>query len=380
MRASRLKGAALFLGLVLAVSAAPDGSAAAADTLPPITLKDQGAFFVGGAYDAPADPTHMSGQMYVRYQVPVDAGAYPVVMIHGGGQIGTSYTGTPDDRHGWADYFLTRGWPVYVVDQPGRGRSVYTPDEYGERGALDIGRLEDLFTATAQAADWPQAARHTQWPGTGLRGDPVFDQFIASQARGMSDATLQEEYTADALVALLDRIGPAVLLTHSQSGPHGWLAADRRPDLVKALLVVEPNGPPFYNDDDTNLDRPHGITRLPMFFSPPITDAAQLSPVQQAQPDAPDKYRCWEQAEPAHTLPNVAGIPILIVTGEASFRAQYDHCTSKFLTQAGVENDHVLLGDVGIFGNGHMMMLEKNNLEIAAYMEDWLRDKLAAAR
>jgi len=84
------------------------------------------------------------------------------------------------------------------------------------------------------------------------------------------------------------------------------------------------------------------------------------------------------QTEPARQLVNLRGVPILLVTGEASFRAQYDHCTSKFLTQAGVASDHVRLGDVGIHGNGHMMMLEKNNLEIAAYMDDWLRAKLSA--
>ena len=64
------------------------------------------------------------------------------------------------------------------------------------------------------------------------------------------------------------------------------------------------------------------------------------------------------------------------MTGEASFRAQYDHCTSQFLKQAGVANEHVPLETVGIRGNGHMMMLEKNNLKIADFMETWLSKKL----
>ncbi len=72
----------------------------------------------------------------------------------------------------------------------------------------------------------------------------------------------------------------------------------------------------------------------------------------------------------------LARVPILLVTGEASFRAQYDHCTAKFLTQAGVKNDHVRLERVGIHGNGHMMMLEKNNLAVAANLDKWLRTKL----
>lgn len=155
-------------------------------------------------------------------------------------------------------------------------------------------------------------------------------------------------------------------------------AHDAVPELVKAILAVEPNGPPFYNDDNTTLDRTWGITRLPMQFSPPALAASELTIVQQPVADGPGLFRCWTQTEPARQLVNLRGIPILLVTGEASFRAQYDHCTSKFLTQAGVASDHVRLGDVGIHGNGHMMMLEKNNLEIAAYMDDWLRAKLSA--
>jgi pimeloyl-ACP methyl ester carboxylesterase len=390
MNATILKRAVASLGIALA-AAAMATQPAQAHSWRPLVIKDQGAFFVGGRYDQPVDPTYMYGQMYVRYQIPLDKGRHhhgkwsrakklPVVMIHGGGQLGTSFTGTPDDRPGWADYFLREGWPVYVVDQPGRGRSIYVEAVYGERGMLNIEGLEDRFTATREAMLWPQAALHTQWPGSGKVGSYPFDQFIASQARGMADARLQEQFTSDALVALLDKIGPAVLLTHSQSGPHGWLAADRRPDLVKALLVVEPNGPPFYSEDNTTIDRPHGITRLPLTFSPAITDPSQLTIAQQAQPDAPDLFRCWLQSGQPRQLPNLAGIPILLVTGEASFRAQYDHCTAKFLEQAGVENDHVNLGDVGIHGNGHMMMLERNNLRIAAFMERWLERKVGKKR
>jgi len=348
-----------------------------------IRIKDQGAFFVGGKYNDPSNPGFMIGQMYVRYQVPDvsqkkgdgNLKRYPIVMIHGGGQQSTTFTGTPDGRPGWADYFLSQGWTVYVVDQPGRGRSAYINSAYGARGTPNIKNLEDQFTATERAKLWPQAVLHTQWPGSGVHGDPIFDQFFASQFTGM-DALPQENYTTAALVALLDKIGPAILVTHSQSGPHGWTTADARPNLVKAMLVVEPNGPPFYNDANTNIDRPYGITRLPMTFSPPVSSPAELQPVQESQAQGPDLYRCWRQKEPAHTLPKLAGIPILLVTSEASFRAQYDHCTSQFLTQAGVRNDHVYLGQVGIHGNGHMMMLEKNNLKIAALMESWLRRNL----
>jgi hypothetical protein len=61
-----------------------------------------------------------------------------------------------------------------------------------------------------------------------------------------------------------------------------------------------------------------------------------------------------------------------MVTAQASYHAPYDHGTSLFLKQAGVEHTFVRLADAGIRGNGHMMMLENNNLEIARYFDTWL--------
>ena len=75
-------------------------------------------------------------------------------------------------------------------------------------------------------------------------------------------------------------------------------------------------------------------------------------------------------------LPNLAKLPILILTAEASYHAPYDHCTVKYLQQAGVRSTWIKLGDLGIHGNGHMMMLEKNNQEIGVVISGWLTEKL----
>jgi hypothetical protein len=82
--------------------------------------------------------------------------------------------------------------------------------------------------------------------------------------------------------------------------------------------------------------------------------------------------RCWRQQEPARKLPNLSKIPVLVVTSEASYHAAYDDCTAAYLTQAGVPNRQIHLADLGIHGNGHMMMIEKNNLAITAVLADWL--------
>ena len=94
--------------------------------------------------------------------------------------------------------------------------------------------------------------------------------------------------------------------------------------------------------------------------------------MQQATADGPDLVRCRLQGAPVRRLPNLVGIPVLIVAGESSYHAMYDHCTAKYLEQAGVKNTYVRLDTVGIRGNGHMVMLEKNHLEIAGFIEKWI--------
>lgn len=96
---------------------------------PPLSIARQGYLFVGGHLFAAKGDQAMAGQMLVQYQVPAGAAKpYPVVMVHGGGQTGTNFLGTPDGRPGWNEWFLRQGYPVYVVDQPARGRSAYYAD------------------------------------------------------------------------------------------------------------------------------------------------------------------------------------------------------------------------------------------------------------
>ena len=95
-------------------------------------------------------------------------------------------------------------------------------------------------------------------------------------------------------------------------------------------------------------------------------------------PDNPELVRGFLQQEPARKLTSLAGIPILILVAEASYHASYDHCTSAFLTQAGVPHYYVALADVGLEGNGHMVMLEENNHEAADVMLQWLEDQYDA--
>ena len=381
-----------FISAIVLFSGLAAGATAQVKDSGPLTIARQGYLFAGGKYSTVNDRQVMSGHLYVEFQIPSSqTHRWPIVMVHGGGQSGTNFTGTPDGREGWAQFFLRQGYAVYVVDQPGRGRAAYQPDVYGSATRLDLENVQRRFVAPERYNLWPQAHLHTQWPGKGAPGDAVFDQFYASQLPGIEDFTLQQRLNRDAIVALLEKIGPAILLTHSQSGAFGWPVADARPDLVKAILAIEPNGPPFFDivnvpapewfRNGTNQTRPWGVTAVPLAYSPAAAQASDLSIEQQEKPDGPALTRCWLQKSqsPVRSLPNLQKMPILILTAEASYHAPYDHCTVKYLEQAGVHPMFIKLADIGIRGNGHMMMLEKNNLEIAAVISRWLDKALPAA-
>ena len=353
---------------------------------PPLEIAEQGYFFVGGAYvDAP-DGRILVGQMHVEFQIPARRSRpFPLVFFSGGGQSGLNYSGTPDGREGWAQYFLRRGYAVYVCDQPARARSP-AQLEQGPTTRFTVERAQRQFVAPERFEMWPQARLHTQWPGTADPGDPVFDQFMAQQFPSLASFPRQQELNRDAGAALLDRIGPAVLFTHSQSGTFGWLVADARPALVKGIVAMEPSGPPVRDlvakgapdwFEDGAFTKPYGLAAPPLAYDPPLRDAGDLTFVRQAEAEAPGLARCWEQAEPARRLANLADIPALVVTAQASYHAPYDHCTARYMRQAGMDKTtFVRLADLGIEGNGHMLMLEKNSDEVAEVAERWLRGVL----
>ncbi len=372
--------------LVAAFLASASAQAAAPE---PLIIAAQGYLFAGGKYSTVNGKQVMSGQLYAEYQIPAQrTHPYPIVMVHGAIQTGTNFTGTPDGREGWAQYFLRAGYAVYVIDQPGRARASYQPEIEGAQAGPDLDGTQKRFTVPEKFDLWPQAKLHTQWPGAGIAGDPIFDQFYASQVPFVQAPVTAQTLSRDALVALLDRIGPAIVMTHSQSGAYGWPVADARPDLVKALIEVEPSGPPVHDVDyvgapdyfhEGAATRPFGLGALPLGYVPRANAASDLAFEQQDKADAPDLVRCWLQKAPARQLPNIAKMPILIVSGEASFHAPFEHCTVKYLEQAGVRPTWIALGKEGVHGNGHMMMLEKNSDEVAARIAGWL-DKAVPER
>jgi pimeloyl-ACP methyl ester carboxylesterase len=379
-------GAAILLaGGVLSLFGA---RSAAADEDPPLNLARDGFFSVGGKNTVIDGKTYVVGQMYVEMRIPAkQTHPYPIVFVHGGTRSGTTFTGTPDGRESWAQYFARRGYAVYVVDQPGRGRSGYVAQAYGSPRLADAGSAQKRYLQQAKHKLWPQAHLHTQWPGSGEPDDPATVQMTGSFLPEIEFGK-QQALSRDAMVALLEKIGPSIVLVHSQAGPIGWATADARPDLVKAVVAVEPNGPPVHGVEfigapdwfkEGGIALPYGIAGVPLAYDPPVKDASELKWVKEDKPDAPGLVTCWKQAEPARKLVNLK-MPVVVMMSEASYHAPYDHCTVKFLRQAGVKVDFVKLAELGIKGNSHVMMQEKNNKEIAGAIYDWLEKSVAAAK
>src|SRR5712691_2610985 len=337
----------------------------------------RGYFYVGGQYTGEPGKEIMQGQVYVEMVAPKDVRRpYPLVLIHGAAQTATNWMGTPDGRKGWAEYFVEQGYVVYMIDQPSRGRSAWHPGD----GATRMFTAEQeafQFTANAVKGTWPQAKKHTQWPGDGpkkgQKGDPYFDAFYATQVETVIDVAETQRRNQDAGAALLDKIGPAIVLTHSQSGTYGWLIADARPQLVKGIIAIEPSGPPFEATIiATGKARIWGPTDIPITYDPPVKDPSEIAVQRDAEPDGPDLFTCWMQKAPARQLVNLKSIPVAVMAAEASYHQVYDHCTAKYLNQAGVKTEYIRLQDKGIRGNGHMVMIEKNNLDIARVVDEWV--------
>lgn len=345
----------------------------------------QGHFYVGGKWVGAPGKERMRGAMYVEVWVPKKSKhPYPILFVEaGGGQTDIALLQTPDGRPGWAYDFVDQGYTIYMMDFPGRGRAAYIPGLDGDLiPPRTAENMEEVWSGGHPPTDpqrsWPQSRKYTQWPSDspnkGKIGDPVFDYFAKTEL-GFPSADDMEPLAADDLVQLVDLIGkPVILLLHSRLATSGWLLADARPKLIKGIIAAEPWGPPIENMELDAKGPGHvwGLTNFPMHYDPPIQQASELQTVRQDKADGPDLDPCWMQKEPARKLINLEGIPVLNVSGEASYHRPYAHCVAKWLNQAGVKTEYVNLEDVGLPGNGHQMMSEKNSAGIARFFMSWL--------
>jgi hypothetical protein len=206
----------------------------------PLVIQKQGSFAVGGSvlrspgqFDAsnPASggQTLHGDHARVFYQVPADPRPLPLVMWHGFGQFGKTWESTPDGREGFQTIFLRRRFPVYLIDQPRRGGAARSTVNATVQAAPDDQRWFNTF----RLGRWPDF-----FPGVQFSRDPeALNQYFRQAVPdvGPFDARV----VTDAVSALFNKIGPAVLVTHSHSGGLGWAVAMKNPQ-VRGIVSFEP--------------------------------------------------------------------------------------------------------------------------------------------
>jgi pimeloyl-ACP methyl ester carboxylesterase len=330
-----------------------------------LKLADQGGFWIGVHRKQMPYGTIAQGQMFVQYMIPAQKRhALPVVMVHGGGGQGTHMMGI-GGRPGWVHYFVQAGYSVYWLDRPSYGRSPYHPDALGPSHLPNVPAFEGLIGSTA-------VFNTAQWPGPGGMNDPIIDQFMACEQGNVTDEAFHSDLVWPGGAELLDKIGPCILFVHAFGGFFAWGVADRRPNLVKAIVAMEINGNPFA------AQLRWGLTASPMTYEPPVLDVTQFNlRDQSAPPDSPrpvvSPFKL--QAEPAHKWKNLQGIPITWVTSEFGGGGS-PISNVAFLKQAGCSAEMLRLRDYGIIGNGNLMLMEKNNHEVFAVIQEWLNKKV----
>jgi pimeloyl-ACP methyl ester carboxylesterase len=316
----------------------------------PLELQDEGSFFVNGQLTTSSHPgTPVTGtaqpgqitvnQMYVQYRIPKASNGIPIVMVHGSGHTGATYETTPDGREGWATYFARKNFPVYVVDHAGRGRSGFDPTPVNRaRAESTAAGLPDIQIAPRERAWWffrIGATYPTAFPGSQFPVE-AFDQYTA-QLVPNAEATLAGggTNTVQALVALLDKIGPAIVMVHSQSGSYGMDLVRGTAAKVRAFINVEGNCVPAPADDIAK-----SFSKVPMLS-------------------------VWGDNSQGAPGPN------------GDQRRNGCVATINAIKAAGGSAKLLLLPEAGQMGNSHMLMMDKNNLAIADLVIAWIGENSA---
>ena len=325
-----------------------------------LRLADHNYFFVGIEKKQTAYGTVVHGQSGVQVFTPAEVRhPYPVVLVHGGLGQAVHMMGI-GRRPGWVHYFVREGYQTYVMDRPAYGRVPMHPGANG-----------DYFSGYGGGTNLARILRNSPLaPGnprnTGLLGEELGLQFVANESGFPRSMAQHSEEWARGAVELLDRIGPSIILTHAWGGTLGWIAADRRPNLVKAVVTVESNNAPFEGEVVW------GLTAVPLTFDPPVSDpkdfrlAEWTPPPGSPGPNRPHRI----QAAPARQLPNLRNIPILWMQGENNYSGP---AQVEFLKQAGCDVEFLRLRDRGMEeGNTNLMVLERNNFEVYSLIHEWL--------
>lgn len=370
--AAAVLAASVLTGSALAAEAMPVKSGQTAKTAP-IVLETQGSFAIGGttvSHDGTYSDKHFlepQGQKafgdhaYVFYQIPVQAKKYPIVFQHGGAQSKRTWETTPDGREGFQNIFLRKGYSVYLLDQPRIGEAglATVPDNganpYASNPMYADKALYMLSRVGTFKGDQPVPFQNAAVP----KNAASYDQFQRTWTP--YEGQLDDDVSADALAKLFDKIGPAILVTHSMGGTVGWRTPFRT-DNVKAIVAFEPGGSPFLF--------PEGevpAVEVPVYA--PVAAQAKAVPLA-------DFMKLTKIPIILYYGDNIADKPTSEV-GPDKWRSEFD-MAKKFVAAVNRHGGHatiVHLPDIGIKGNTHFLMADLNNQQIADLMANWLHEQ-----
>ncbi|AOZ01258.1 esterase [Cupriavidus sp. USMAHM13] len=314
-------------------------------SMPTVALRSIRSFYVGGQCrslsDQPlrsrsmvlrgaprlVDPNgdYVLGQMYVQaFRLARPRSALPVLLWHGGGMTGSHWESTPGGGEGWLWRFLRAGYDTLVSDAVERGRSSWAmyPQLYAE---------PPFFRTKNEAWEMFRIG-----PPGGYRSDPrlriahrgqqfpveCFDDFAKQWVPRWAG---HEDMALHAYGALVQQTGPCVIVAHSQGAGYAAAVAQRFPDIVRAVVVIEPGGMPAY--------------------------AGRHLP--------PHLFVWGDHFGPCHPI-------------WSRYRGQAE----SYATEAGSTGNRMDVLDLpatGLRGNSHFIMLDRNNACVFERLLAWLR-------
>ena len=345
--------------LLLSACIAWSGSvpAAANEETKPLVIQEQGSFAVGGTvlqnpgvYDpikrTPAGQTFHGDHAYVFYQVPLNARKLPLVFLHGAGQFSKTWETTPDGREGFQNIFLRRGFGVYLLDQPRRGDA--------GRSTLPVSITptpdEQFWFDTFRVGDWPEYFPGVQFPRDAASLNQYFRQMTPNT--GPFDTGL----ISDAVVALFDKVGPGILVTHSQGGGPGWLTAIKS-ENTRAVISYEPGSGFVFPSGEVPAPMPSAAGTLEA-VGIPLQDFMKLTKI-----PIVIYYGDYIPAQPS------------VNPGQDGWRVRLAMARlwADAVNRYGGDVTVVHLPEMGIRGNTHFPFSDLNNVEIADVLSSFLK-------
>lgn len=324
-----------------------------------ITIREQGSFAAGGAvitnpgsFDpykpTAAGQTFHGDHAYVFYQIPVKARKYPLVMWHGIGQFSKTWETTPDGREGFQTIFLRKRYPVYLIDQPRRGNAARgtvegnitpTPDEQGWFGTFRVGIWPDYFEGVQFARD-----------------SATLNQYFRQMVPNVGPIDIN--VNAEAVSALFNKIGNAVLVTHSHSGGMGWRTAIKNQN-IKAIVSYEPGSGFLFPEGEVPAAMPSAGGTLEA-AGVPMSDFMKLTKIPIII------YYGDNIAKEPINAPGPDGWRVRLAMARL-----WRDAVNKY----GGDVTVIHLPETGIKGNTHFPFSDLNNMQIADLMSNWLKEK-----